>query len=184
MTRLGIEQDYEVKDGFRTICFKGWFLGEADSTITGNEPRWTELSLYKTTTGHYVLQKVGRSDVFHNETCAEKSGKAIRGKRWGHLDLAADAQDVPESEDLENVFIPCEICNPEFDDEPVWVEKDLFSTTSNLTAKQVLEALYRPDTRNTKGPGYLSRVARELLDQACERDDELARVVSEPVNVT
>lgn len=181
MTRLGLEERFETKDGPRTISFIGWQLGEADSRPGADQPpRWTELRLFKTTTGTYVLEKVGCSDVFHNETCAEKSGKPLRGRRRDNL---YDA--LPEGLEQEHpsaIFVPCDVCAPDFEDSPVWVEKDIFSTATFSTPSELLQALYRPDTRNT-ATKYLSRVARALLDQAIEKDPALRDLLSEPVEV-
>lgn len=182
VTRLGLEQRFETQDGPRRISFVGWLLGEADSRPTGEQPaRWTELSLFKTVGEQYVLEKVGRSDVFHNESCPTEPGKPRRGRRFDNLWDALASLDTSDVEPDE-VFVPCDRCRPDFDDAPVWVEKDIYSTQTFSTADEVLENLYRPDTRNTKSK-YLSRVARALLDQAIEKDDALRDVLSAPVEV-
>lgn len=174
---LGLEQRFQVKDGPRNLSFLGWELGSADSRSAGNEARWTELSLYKTTTGRYILQKVGCSDVFHNETCNPK-----RGKRYDNLDIAADQNDVDQDLELEEVYVACTDCKPSYDDEPVWVERDLFAAPTFGTVEELLEALYRPDP--SKASRYLSRVARSLLEQATEKDDAINRVMNAPIDVT
>lgn len=181
--KRGLEQRFETKDGPRNITFVGWKLGEASSAPTGDQPaRWTELRLFFTQGGQYVIEKVGCSDVFHNESCPTEPGKPRRGKRWNNLwdAIPADLQD--EYADTEDIFVPCEKCSPDFDDEPVWVEKDIYSTALYSTPQEVLEALYRPDTRNSSAK-YLSRVARSLLDQAIERDEPLRAVLTAPVEV-
>lgn len=178
---LGLEQRFETQDGPRRISFVGWQLGEADSR-PGNEqpPRWTELRLFKTVGGQYILEKVGCSDVFHNESCPTDPGKPRRGRRWDSLFDAIPVE--AETDDPGDIFVPCEQCRPSFTDQPVWVEKDIFSTSTYSSAAEVLEALYRPDTRNTSSK-YLSRVARALLDQAVEKDTAIRDVLSAPVEV-
>lgn len=179
---LGLEQRFETKDGPRRISFVGWRLGEASSAPANEFPsRWTELRLFKTVGGQYILEKVGCSDVFHNETCPVEPGKQRRGKRWNSL-WDAMPEEADELESPEAIFVPCATCTPSFDDEPVWVEKDIYSTSTFTTAEEVLRALYRPDTRNAANK-YLSRVARSLLDQAVEKDVALRAVVSAPVEV-
>lgn len=181
-TKLGLEARFETQDGPRRISFVGWHLGEADSRPGSDQPaRWTELRLFKTVGNQYVLEKVGCSDVFHNESCPTEPGKPRRGKRWNNL-VEALPEDVDEYTVPEDIFVPCDRCRPEFDDEPVWVEKDIYSTSTFSTPVEVLQALYRPDTRNTSNQ-YLSRVARSLLDQAIEKDDALREVLSAPVEV-
>lgn len=179
---LGLEQRFETKDGPRRISFVGWSLGEASSAPAGEFPsRWTELRLFKTVGGQYILEKVGCSDVFHNESCPTEPGKPRRGKRWDSL-WDAIPEDADDIDDPAAIFVPCERCSPSFDDVPVWVEKDIYSTSTFQTATDVLQALYRPDTRNTASK-YLSRVARNLLDQAVEKDQAIRDVVSAPVEV-
>ena len=174
---LGIEQRFETKDGPRTITFVGWLLGEADSRPTGEQPsRWTELVLFKTIGGQYLLEKVGRSDVFHNESCEPK-----KGRRWENL-FEALPENIDDDTEPEDFFVACERCMPEFMDRPVWVEKDIHTTSMFSSAYEVLQALYRPDTRNTANQ-YLSRVARALLDQAVERDEAIRQVLTNPVQV-
>jgi hypothetical protein len=182
-TKLGLEERFSTQDGPRTISFVGWQLGEADSRPNGEQPaRWTELRLFKTLGGQYILEKVGCSDVFHNESCPTEPGKPRRGKRWDSLWDAVPEDEADEYTDLDTIFVPCDKCRPDFEDQPVWVEKDIYSTSTYSTAAEVLEALYRPDTRNTASK-YLSRVARSLLDQAIEKDDALREVLSAPVEV-
>ena len=180
-SKLGLEQRYETQNGPQKISFVGWRLGEADSRPGSEQPaRWTELRLFKTVGGQYILEKVGCSDVFHNESCPVEPGKPRRGKRWVNLYEAIPAE--ADTDDAADIFVPCETCTPDFADEPVWVERDIYSTSTFSTPQEVLQALYRPDSRKAKTQ-YLSRVARALLDQAIEVDTELAAVVSAPVEV-
>lgn len=181
-TRLGLEERFTTQNGPQKISFVGWRLGEADSR-PGEEqpPRWTELRLFLTQGGQYILEKVGCSDVFHNETCPVEPGKPRRGKRHNNLwDALPD--DVGDDIGPEDIFVPCDRCSPDFDDEPVWVEKDIYTTVMYSTPQEVLEALYRPDTRKS-ATKYLSRVARSLLDQAIERDEALRQVLTAPIEV-
>lgn len=57
---------HEVRDGSRVVRFEGSLLAEASSRW-GDSPRWTELALYRTAAGTYVLAGVGRS-VLPGET--------------------------------------------------------------------------------------------------------------------
>jgi hypothetical protein len=177
---LMIEQRFNLKDGQKNITFMGWLLGSASSE-TPDSVRWTELSLYKTVAGAYVLEKVGRSDVFHSDDCERsgRNGKAMsKGKRFAWLDQALP-EDAGPNDPLEDYFVPCEVCDPGYEDSPVWVERDIYSAPVYAGPDKVVDALYQ-----TKPSGrYLSRIARELLEQAVAQDKKLATAVKEPVEI-
>jgi hypothetical protein len=191
MAGLGLEQRFNVADGQKTITFMGWQLGFASSE-NEDSVRWTELGLFRTLQGSYVLEKIGRSDVFHSETCnlKDRNNKPkSKGKRYPNLlealpeDVITSARiDDPEDE-LEEVlheyFVPCEHCNPAYGEVPVWVEKDIFSAPVYSSAEKVVDALYQ-----TRGDNrFLSRIARSLLDQAMEKDLAIAEAVRKPVEI-
>lgn len=169
---------FNIKDGQRPITFVGTELASADSQ-TGNEKRWTELTVYRTNTGKYVLEKVGRSDVFHSPLCTRRS----KGKEYPHLDAALDEilGDDADDESIEERFIPCEDCTPNFDVEPAWVEQDIPSVAVVESAQELVKSLYHRDTGSTK---FLSRVARELLEKAAVNDADIASIMSVPTDVT
>lgn len=175
----GTEERFNVKDGQRNLTFMGWQIAAADSQ-SGSDVRWTELTLYKTLTGKYVLEKVGRSDVFHADNCPRKS----KGVRFDSLEDATD--DVEEA--LEDLFVPCDQdggngphCHPSYDASPVWVERDISAATVLETAEQVVESLFRRESNSTR---FLSRVSRALLEEAAKHDQEIHRVISVPSDVT
>lgn len=166
---------FNLKDGQRPITFMGWKLAEADSQ-SGTDIRWTELTLYKTLNGRYVLEKIGRSDVFHSDACKRRS----KGVKFGSLDIAAE-NELDDDVTLEEVYVPCEDCKPSFDDEPVWVERDISAVTLAESAEKLVESLFRKDNDNMK---YLSRVSRALLEKATEADSDVKTVMSAQVDVT
>jgi hypothetical protein len=176
----GAEERFNVKDGQRNLTFMGWQVAAADSQ-SGQDVRWTELTLYKTLTGKYVLEKVGRSDVFHSNSCERKS----KGVKFDSLEEAAE----DNTEDpLEELFVPCNQdrgngphCNPSYDASPVWVERDISAATVLETAEQVVESLFRRESNNTR---FLSRVSRALLEDAAKNDPDIKRVISVPNDVT
>ncbi len=175
----GTEERFNVKDGQRPLTFVGWKIAEADSQ-SGNDARWTELGLYRTLTGKYVLEKVGRSDVFHSDNCKRKS----KGVKFETLEDAAEDTD----EALEDIFVPCSQdrgngphCNPSYGESPVWVERDISAATVLETAEQVVDALFRRESNNTR---FLSRVSRALLEDAAKNDEDIKRVMSVPSDVT
>lgn len=164
-------QRFELRDGQKPIYVEGWLIADADSQ-TGNDPRWTELTLYRTLTGKYVLEKIGRSDVFHSARCSRKS----KGVMHEDLPDAADAKDVDE-----DAFVQCRDCRPQRDETPVFVERDISAVAVYPSADGLVEALFRRDSDNMR---YLSRVARALLETAAVNDDEIGRVVSAPATIT
>jgi len=57
-----------VRDGNRIYTFPGWQVAYSSSERPG-VPRWSELTLYRTLSGEFYLQKVGRTTVAHREEC-------------------------------------------------------------------------------------------------------------------
>lgn len=55
-------EPWEVQDGERVITFSGILLGEATSFAEG-KLRWSEVAVYRTDGGKYIVEKVGRSLV-------------------------------------------------------------------------------------------------------------------------
>lgn len=179
-TGLGLEQRYNIQDGQKTITFLGWFLGSASSQ-TPESVRWTELGLYRTQQGAYVLEKVGRSDVFHDEDCprTDRNNKPMsKGKRFAYLDDAMP-EEAHRDDELEDYFVPCDVCQPSYDVSPAWVERDIYSAPVHDSAERVVNALYQTKGQNR----YLSRIARELLEQAVKRDKKIAAAVEKPVEI-
>lgn len=68
---------FQVRDGARLLTFDGLQLGRVSSERS-NSPRWTELAIYQTVGGSYVLEKVGRSVVTHVPGCPEILGELPR----------------------------------------------------------------------------------------------------------
>lgn len=165
-------QRFEVRDGQRPVTFVGWMVADADSQ-TGNDPRWTELTLYKTVSGKYVVEKVGRSDVFHSPTCPRRS-KGIQ-----HPSLE-EAMGGGSDESVEDYYVPCDVCHPDYGQQPVFVERDISSVAVYGEPEQVVDSLH---IRKSGGNRYLSRVGRELLDAASANDPDIAHVVTSPVDI-
>lgn len=68
---------YEVEGAGRLLTFSGIILGSATSQKP-KSARWTELTLYKTIGGSYVLEKIGRSLVTHMPGCPDIIGEIPR----------------------------------------------------------------------------------------------------------
>lgn len=63
-----MDQVMSVRDGSRLLRFHGQRLAFSSSERPGVQ-RWSELTLYQTATGEYLIQKVGRSTVAHSPEC-------------------------------------------------------------------------------------------------------------------
>lgn len=55
-------QDYSLQDGDRQVEFTGELIGSANSDKVGKQ-RWSEICIYRTTAGNYVVHGVGRSRI-------------------------------------------------------------------------------------------------------------------------
>lgn len=174
----GTAQRFQMKDGQRPITFMGRELASADSQY-GDEKRWTELTLYMTSGGKYVLEKVGRSDVFHSPLCRRKS----KGKEYADLNAALDDILTDDDEDCEpkDRFVPCEDCTPDYDVTPAWVEQDIPTVAVHESTDELMKSLYHRDVGTSR---FLSRVARDLLEKAALVDSAIAEFMNKPTDVT
>lgn len=163
-----------VKDGTRSIEFDGTRLAHATTDDGTNEMlRWTELSLHRTSTGKYVIEKVGQSCVYHaaDTTC----------KTDAPLVSVADMRLTAIGDDNPTGTEPCPKCNPPdyYTDEPIPAdakarpEQPRTMGTICDTPQAVLNHLYG---RSETGAKYLSHVSRRLLQEASEADPAIADV--------
>lgn len=66
---------YEVRDSISPVQFQGSLLAEI-SNESDQRNRWTEVRLFRTESGRYVLNVIARSVVFHSPTgCATANGE-------------------------------------------------------------------------------------------------------------
>lgn len=148
---------YEVKDGSRTLQFKGKRLGSSSSWRRGST-RWIEFELYKTENGSYILSRVGVSLVFHGAACPLV-------KRYNLV------ESYPEA--LKEEATPCEECYPSRGLPVIFPEKDRTWAQVSEDPEAVLEALYKYDQG---GARYLTNVAQRLLEQASVADDKIDKI--------
>lgn len=149
--------DCQVRDGNRLLTFDGELLASITSRGDGKD-RWTEMRVYKTQGGSYILEKVGRSIRLHMPGCVE----IIK-------DLPLFQQEHP-GEDPEVGYSWCERCSPpigeEYDFTALLVEEDRFWATISTDPEVIIDALWR------KREGYrrLPRISVELLTDLCRVD--------------
>lgn len=149
----------QVKDGDRTLQFNGRLLGKS-SSWRRDSLRWIEFELYKTESGSYVLSRVGVSIVYHGAAC-----HLVR--RYGLSEVSVDDIQSPER------LVPCELCNPSFEADMVFPEKNRNWAQVSDDPGAVLEALYKYDD---SGARYLTHVAQRLLEDASSIDKGIESV--------
>lgn len=86
---------YKVPDRLRRLEFTGRMIGKGSAQREGGEPRWTDITIYVTEGGSYVVQREGISLVYHQENAACRGGGVV----------------VPNREILEG-SVPCDRCRP------------------------------------------------------------------------
>jgi hypothetical protein len=173
-----VETRFDLTDGRQKITFTGVKLSAASSQTDSNpQARWTELAIYKTSAGRYVLEKIGRSDMFHEPGCS-KFGKGAL-----HYDALGDALDELDPDaSPEEYFLPCPDCRPSYDlDEPVVVEQDMHKVDAFASPSELVEALYHRKGGTVRSLSYLSR---SLLEQAALLDEGIAEELKKPVEIT
>jgi hypothetical protein len=105
------EQPFCLKDEDRNIEFRGRLLASASSEEPG-KTRWTEVEIYKTVGGNYVVSTIGRSREpaehdFHRTNVSETARGAVevlyqidrdgvRYLTWTARQALDDASDVDE----------------------------------------------------------------------------------------
>lgn len=154
----------QVRDGYRTLEFDGTRLANSDSFREGSG-RWIEFELFRTTTGRYVLSRVGVSTFYHLPTCHI----AIRGN------LREDGRDTVREDDM-----ACPECNPHLSNAPlVCFEKEKYWGRVFDSPAEVVQALTKEDPRT--GTRYLTQVSKRLLDKAVESDKGFDISITEKV---
>jgi hypothetical protein len=151
----------EVKDGSRTLQFNGKLLGKS-SSYRKDSLRWIEFELYKTENGSYILSRVGISVIYHCAACHLV-------KRYGLQEVSIDDVD----KDRAQQFVPCDVCNPSFEADMIFPEKNRHWAQVSDDPNAVLEALYKYDNG---GARYLTNVAQRLLEQAAAVDKNIESI--------
>lgn len=62
-----MDDAWQVQDEDRTIEFRGERLAKSSSWSQG-KLRWTEVEIYRTTSGRYIVATIGRTDAPEEET--------------------------------------------------------------------------------------------------------------------
>lgn len=151
--------EYSIRDRVRTYKVYGTILAESSSQEY-DKARWVEFKLFKTQKNQYVLSRIGVSVLYHAGHCRIVS----RNK------LSAVDGNI-----LESFYIPCSKCQPTiFDEDGVYPETNRYFALVSETARGILAALMQKDDN---GIMYLTDVAQDLLQEAAEKDQEIADVL-------
>lgn len=161
-------QQFVLPNDDREVRFVGEELGSATSRVGRDEDaiRWTEVVVFKTRAGQYVLQRVGASSVYHGgpRECGGSRGERVRTatlpKRLGS----------EKTEDL----VACPVCQPgpwHLLDQVI-VERDVSTVTVAEDADALVTAAHSRD-RDDPHVLFLSKTAERALRAAAERDPEV-----------
>jgi len=131
------------------------------STQREDEPRWTEMRIYRTAAGAYVFRRTGRSVMYHRPAC---------GRIFGRMDMTM--VDEPDED-----WIPCDECLPDSDDEAVMLESDKEHARMAADVRQLVYAVQQRhrDTHELT----LTPLGRQLLETAAETDPRIIDAVRE-----
>lgn len=156
MAEILVEAPYVIASGSgRVFRFTGSLLATSDSRKPGSH-RWITFALYRTTKGAYILSRVGHSLFYHRPDCevVERNGLEIGIVKAGG--------------------IPCDICHPDYENEPVCPELPRHWAAIFYDAASVIRPL-----RRTKGQAeYVTKVAARLMESASIHDRALAEAWS------
>lgn len=147
---------YSVKDGVRTLKFEGNKLSQSSSRL-GNRPRWVEFELFRTPKGQYVLARAGLSVYYHSSDCPTVTRNKLSAVNDSEISLDS---------------VPCPECRPSrLDVEGLFPETPRYWAQVSETAQGVVASLMKYDDNGTE---YLTNVARRLLEDASENDENIA----------
>lgn len=151
---------YEVSDPVENLQFNGRMIGKA-STRRGTDPRWTDITIYVTEGGQYIVQKEGVSLVYHRAEASCRGGKTVTNPQ------------------IIDVSMPCGICRPPGIDtlkmmrasgDPARYRREVTMSSAKVTddPNKVVPLLFYQ--------GRLTTVAAEAFQQAALNDKRLAEV--------
>jgi hypothetical protein len=153
-----MSNSYILKDNVKTYEVIGDLLAESSSRRPGNgSNRWVEFSLYRTADSLvYVVYRVGRSNLYHAESCPVVSRNHLTPIDPILLD--------------QGHHVPHDSCNPSIMDyKGVFPENDRPNVQVCHDAEGVINHLPQWDGGNS----YLTNVAKNLLIEASKKDRDI-----------
>lgn len=165
---------WTVQDQDRIYEFEGRLIGFG-STETVVTDRWTEIEIYKTVGGSYIVHTIGVSLLYHDIDAECASGSVISVKR------------LYDSARKGDQHRPCHSCRPgtlaqliDQPDERLRRESNRHSVKVVGHAKELASAL---ELQRPNGTSYLSAVAREALREAITNDPDIRDAMSVRVHI-
>ena len=158
-----------VRDQHQMLEFDGRLIGFG-STENDKSTRWTEIEIFATKGGNYVVHRVGASVLYHKANSNCTSGTLTRVSQL-------DANEIHE---------PCDVCKPgrlkDLDGtDRVRRESDRHSADAVESTEALVQAL---SLKRPNGSTFLSAVAREALTDAAEHDDRIAGLTHQKVHIS
>lgn len=140
------------------------FVGEEIafvSTHRDDEPRWTEMRIYRTEDGAYVFRRTGKSVMYHRPECA---------RIFGRMDMTLAAEPDPD-------WYACDVCIPDTDDASVLLESDKEYARMAPNVRQLVYAVQQRhrDTHELT----LTPLGKQLLETAAEVEPRITEAVRE-----
>jgi hypothetical protein len=169
----GVLRHYRLYNDRQSVIFQGYLLASVSSERDGVQ-RWTEIEIFRTKGGRYIVNKVGVSVVVHLIDCPEVSTK----KRHGIADLLPEETPPRDRE-------PCPVCNPDvwglLDTDPASLtfEQDRHRTDTYLDPQEMIEDLYIIKS----GKRVLTTIVLSALDEASKSDPVVAATYNRTIYI-
>lgn len=162
---------FVVRDRLREIEFSGRELGRS-STEKDDSLRWTEIVIYRTDGGNYIIERLGKSLVYHRAeaSCASSQGIRLVGSQLGE-----------ESE-------PCPQCRPLMPEDDEFNPEEEFSHERTMSSAEIVD---RPENLHDalsmfdrqRKVSRISHVAADALQKASGNDPDLLHAIIRRVEV-
>ncbi len=150
--------------------FDGWLM-DKDSTESAGSTRWTEMEVYRTVTGKYVVHVIGCSDVYHRHNSDCNTGDPCLGR------------------DMDEGMIPCPRCKPTRDYASAACSDRLFDVEVDIpTIRQAASAAALVKTMHRRGDDDgeerpLSYLAGKVLRKLKLIDPAIRAELDKPVSL-
>jgi hypothetical protein len=155
---------YEVPDPVENLVFTGRMISKA-STRRGDDPRWTDITIYVTEGGNYVVQKEGVSLVYHRAEASCRGGKLVTNSQILEGSRPCSSCRPPDLDELDEINAAA---GPGGD--PARYRREVTMSSGKVTddPNKVVPLLFYQ--------GRLTTVAAEAFQIAAANDKRLAEV--------
>ena len=148
-----MNQEYDLPNGDQRVQFSGRMLAKRSSQQGPEDLRWTEIEMYRTVGGKYIVHKTGRSVVWHNPGSQCASGTRV------------------PFEAIATGFLPCPRCAKNLSAGAyVQTETDRHTVHVSESARGAVESCYTQDGDKV---AYLTFPARQVLAEVSMIDEDI-----------